>query len=220
LGSDHRFILAFDTSAAQCAAALVRDRTILAQRCEPMARGQAERLLPLLEACLDEAGMDWRSLDALAVCTGPGNFTGIRISVAAARGLALSLGRPAIGVTLFEALAAGTQGPLLAVAPNPRGGFHAQVFRDGVAVGRPEAELAALPGLNAATFCVGAGAEEAARRLGLAASRHVALLAPASVALAASAKAADPAARPAPFYMRPADAAPSTDPLPALLDDA
>ena len=64
-----------------------------------MAKGQAERLMPMLEELLAEAGIAWRIFAPLAVGTGPGNFTGVRISVAAARGLALGLGIPAIGVT-------------------------------------------------------------------------------------------------------------------------
>ncbi|WP_444870364.1 tRNA (adenosine(37)-N6)-threonylcarbamoyltransferase complex dimerization subunit type 1 TsaB [Rhodobacter capsulatus] len=98
-------VLGFDTSAAHCAAALVRGGTVLATRAEDMAKGQAERLMPLLEELLAEAGLGWHDLDALGVGTGPGNFTGVRISVAAARGLALGLGIPAVGVSVFEALA-------------------------------------------------------------------------------------------------------------------
>ena len=64
-----------------------------------MDKGQAERLMPLLEEVLAEGGIGWADLTALAVGTGPGNFTGVRIAVAAARGLALGLGIPAIGVT-------------------------------------------------------------------------------------------------------------------------
>lgn len=67
-----------------------------------MARGQGERLMPLLEELLGHAGLSWASLDGLAVGVGPGNFTGIRISVAAVRGLALGLDIPAIGISLFE----------------------------------------------------------------------------------------------------------------------
>src|SRR6056297_2365432 len=77
-------ILAFDTSAAHCAAAIVSGDTILARRDEEMARGQAERLMPLLAELLAEAGLAWSDLAALGVGTGPGNFTGIRIAVAAA----------------------------------------------------------------------------------------------------------------------------------------
>ena len=92
-------ILAFDTSGPHCAAALLEDGQITAARCEEMAKGQAERLMPLLEEILTEAGRDWRALDRIGVGVGPGNFTGIRISVSAARGLALGLGVPAIGVS-------------------------------------------------------------------------------------------------------------------------
>jgi len=76
-------LLAFDTSAAHCAAAVLAGDAIRVERREPMARGQAERLMPLLEEVLAEAGLGWHDLDALAVGIGPGNFTGIRIAVSA-----------------------------------------------------------------------------------------------------------------------------------------
>ena len=98
-------VLGFDTSAAHCAAAVVCGDRVLAERAEPMTKGQAERLFPLLEELLAEAGLAWSDLDAIGVGVGPGNFTGVRISVAAARGLALSLGIPAIGVSATEAAA-------------------------------------------------------------------------------------------------------------------
>ena len=98
-------VLGFDTSAAHCAAALLCGDRIVASVHEDMARGQAERLMPLLEEVLAHGGVAWSALDAIGVGTGPGNFTGIRISVATARGLALGLGCPAIGVNGFDALA-------------------------------------------------------------------------------------------------------------------
>ena len=72
-----RRILAFDTSAAHCAAALLTGDRIVADRFEPMAKGQAERLMPMLEDMLAEAGTDWAMLDGIGVGTGPGNFTGV-----------------------------------------------------------------------------------------------------------------------------------------------
>lgn len=96
-------ILAFDLTAGRCAAAVVRDGAPLAEAAEDMARGHADRLFPLIDAALDGAGAALADLDAIAVCTGPGNFTGARAGVAAARGLALSLGVPAVGVDRFEA---------------------------------------------------------------------------------------------------------------------
>ena len=70
-----------------------------------METGQAEALLPLIEDTLRTANRRLDQLDGIGVGTGPGNFTGVRISVSAARGLALALNRPAFGVTTFEALA-------------------------------------------------------------------------------------------------------------------
>ena len=95
-------ILAFDTSAAHCAAFLSQMDGPPVARNEDMTRGQAERLMPMLEEVLTEGGTAWDRLDAIAVGVGPGNFTGIRIAVAAARGLAMSLEIPAIGISLFE----------------------------------------------------------------------------------------------------------------------
>lgn|GEM_PF-63947 len=110
-------VLGFDTSAAHCAAAVICGDRLLAQRVEPMTKGQAERLFPLLEEVLAEAGLAWSDLDAIGVGIGPGNFTGIRISVAAARGLALSLGIPAAGVSATEAAACDVPRPCRAVVP-------------------------------------------------------------------------------------------------------
>jgi tRNA threonylcarbamoyladenosine biosynthesis protein TsaB len=210
-------ILAFDTSAAQCAAALVEGESLLVERVEPMARGQAERLLPLLEECLGDRGLGWGDLDALAVCTGPGNFTGLRLSVAAARGLALSTGMRAIGITAFEALAAGRAGPVLALVRNPRGAAYAQVFRDGRAVGAI-GEADRLSNLPPDAICVGFGARDVALQAGLERFHEVSLLEPEWIARAALARLDDSAERPAPLYLRPADATPAA-PAPAFLDD-
>lgn len=109
-------LLAFDTSAKHCAVALSADEA-LTVRVEEMDRGQAERLMPLLEEVLRDANLSWSDLGAIGVGVGPGNFTGIRISVAAARGLALGLGIPAVGVSGFDALTAAGLDPVI---PAPR----------------------------------------------------------------------------------------------------
>jgi tRNA threonylcarbamoyladenosine biosynthesis protein TsaB len=85
-----------------------------------MARGHAERLFPLLRAALEEAGLGIGAVGRIAVCTGPGSFTGLRVGVAAARGLALGRGIPAVGIDRFEALAAAVARPQSAGAA-PRG---------------------------------------------------------------------------------------------------
>ena len=95
-------ILAFDTSGPHCAAALLLGGKIVAARFEEMPRGQAERLFPMLDEVMGEVGAVWEELDAIGVGIGPGNFTGIRIAVSAARGLALSLEKPAVSASLFS----------------------------------------------------------------------------------------------------------------------
>ena len=131
-------ILAFDTSTAHCAVALLSGDTVLARKVEEMGKGQAERLMPLIEETLADADVSWSDLDAIGVGIGPGNFTGVRISVSTARGIALGLDKPAIGVTLFDALAFGTQGEVRVTLDGRRNQIFWQDFIDGVAVGAPE----------------------------------------------------------------------------------
>lgn len=128
-------ILAFDTSAAHCAAVLLIGDRIVAQSYREMGKGQAERLMPMLQNVMDDYGAVWEDLDAIGVGTGPGNFTGIRISVSAARGLALALGIPAVGVTTFEVvrrLLDAEQGPSVTLIPGRGESVMGQVARDGV----------------------------------------------------------------------------------------
>lgn len=101
-----RCLLAFDTAGTACSAAVWRDGALLARRFEAMSRGQSERLVPMIQAVMAEAGIAYPSLDAIAVTRGPGGFTGVRIGLATARALALACARPAIGVSNFEAVAA------------------------------------------------------------------------------------------------------------------
>ncbi len=174
-----------------------------------MDRGQAERLMPLAEALLAEAGAGWRDVGAVAVCTGPGNFTGIRIAVAAARGIALGLGRPAIGVTRLEALAEGVAGECLVTLDAGRGAAWVQAFRDGAALGPAEmAEAARLPEIAPDLPRAGwaAGADQRAD--------------PAAIARIARGRIGRPGPPPAPLYLRHADAAPPSEAPPRLLDDA
>lgn len=116
-------ILAFDTSGPYCAAALLMNGAVVASRHEDMQRGQAERLFPMLDEVLGDVGAVWEELDAIGVGVGPGNFTGIRIAVSAARGLALSLGKPAVGVSSFEVvrrLLNSEMGKVATLLPAPR----------------------------------------------------------------------------------------------------
>nr|WP_323776604.1 tRNA (adenosine(37)-N6)-threonylcarbamoyltransferase complex dimerization subunit type 1 TsaB [Amylibacter sp.] len=131
-------ILAFDTAAAHCAAVLFQGDTVLSCAIEPMHKGQAEQLFPILHRVLADAGHDWHNLSAIAVGIGPGNFTGIRISVAAARGLSLSLGLPAIGISRLEAIAYGTESKQIAVVDARQNRMYHQRFD----AGTPQTDVA------------------------------------------------------------------------------
>ena len=175
-------ILGIDTSAGQCAVALV-DGAREWQRAEVMARGHAEALFPMIEAVLSEAGAHPGDLTRIAVCTGPGSFTGVRAGVAAARGLALGLGIPAVGVSRLAALAQGRPG---AIAIPLRGRTWAvQDFAEDGTTGAPRLEQR--------------GNGETDDYL------------PDPVTIARLGADAPTDTRPAPLYLRPADAAPAAD---------
>lgn len=209
-------VLAFDTSAAHCAAALLLPDGRCLHRFEEMAKGQAEALMPMLEGLLNEVGLVWKDVSAIAVGTGPGNFTGVRISVAAARGLALALGVPAVGVTTLEALAHGLPRPVLVLEDARRGEVYVQEF---TSVGPKPAALMALtdvtlePGMRH----LGSAAEALEYR---ALEKPLKPLFPLAEAIAriGAIRARTPQPRPAPFYLRGADAAPPSEAPPVILD--
>jgi tRNA threonylcarbamoyladenosine biosynthesis protein TsaB len=101
-------VLAIDTALEACSAAVLDlDRGgIVASETMPMARGHAEALMPLVARVMDLAEADFAGLDRIAVTTGPGSFTGLRVGISAARGIALASGKPAIGLTTLSGFAA------------------------------------------------------------------------------------------------------------------
>ncbi len=200
-------VLAFDTSAAHCAAALLfghvepglQNTLRIRSRVEMMEKGQAEHLVPMTVDLLTAHGVDWRDITRLAVGVGPGNFTGIRIAVSLVRGLALGLGVPAVGVTGFEAVAwaGGRVLPCWTLIDAPRGQVYAQRFPGGT----PHI-LDAKPDLDAPVL----------RQSDLDAAQLVS-----AIAEVGFMKPLKTAPRPAPFYLRAADAAPPSDPPPVIL---
>lgn len=101
-------LLAIDTALAVCAAAVFDSDAdeILASESVPMERGHAEALMPLIARVMDQAGIEFGDLDRVAVTVGPGSFTGLRVGIAAARGIALTAAKVAVGVSGLAAYAA------------------------------------------------------------------------------------------------------------------
>jgi tRNA threonylcarbamoyladenosine biosynthesis protein TsaB len=105
-------VLAIDTALEACSAAVLDTgrRGIAASETIAMARGHAEALMPLIARVMDIADVEFAALDRIAVTTGPGSFTGLRVGISATRGIALAAGKPAIGLSTLAGFAA----PLIA----------------------------------------------------------------------------------------------------------
>lgn len=97
-------LLAIDSACAACSTAILKDGDILSSCFEEMGLGQSEKLIPFVEQVLVEAQIEINEIDALAVSTGPGAFTGIRICLSAARAMSLALKKPLIGIPTTETL--------------------------------------------------------------------------------------------------------------------
>jgi tRNA threonylcarbamoyladenosine biosynthesis protein TsaB len=209
--------LALDTAMAACSVALWEDGRVVATRSRIMERGQSEALVPMVQECLGATGWSYADLDLIAATVGPGAFTGIRIGLAAARGMALAAGKPCLGVTTLDVLAraaraSGQQGDLLVAIDTKRGDFYAQAFRGTGETSDPqvaaEVDLASLAAPGPVTV-IGDGADPAVaalKRRGIAAI--VGSISPLPdpgliAALAAERQAAQQAALPpAPLYLR------------------
>lgn len=213
-------LLAIDTAANLCAAGLADAETgaILGADVRDIGKGHAEQLMDVIVRAMAEAGAQWPDLTRLAVTVGPGSFTGIRVGVAAARGLALALDLPLTGITTLEALAAETRAaqpdrPVLAALDARRGEVYVQAFdAAGAALDAP----AALPVAAAAqrvrqdmALCGSAAAmlAEASAVSGLVSGP---LRAAPDIAFVAALAAARPPSqeKPKPLYLRAADARP------------
>src|SRR3979409_1427738 len=101
-------ILAIDTALDACSAAVLDTdaSNIVAQESQPMKRGHAEALMPLIARVMKASTVAFASLDRIAVTTGPGSFTGLRVGLSAARGIALAANKPVVGLTTLTAYAA------------------------------------------------------------------------------------------------------------------
>jgi tRNA threonylcarbamoyladenosine biosynthesis protein TsaB len=236
-------ILAFDCAGARCTAALRVGGETIAARAVCSERGHAQLLMPMLDDLLKGAGLGYRDIDRFAVTTGPGSFTGIRVALAAAHGLAIGTGKPVIGATVFEAMAeqAVEQGcaaaRLLVAVESRRAECFVQLFEIGTRPtvgqdgssstgGRPRASKLGEPAMLAPAHIADWVGGEPVALVGDAADRLAPFLvnaaydpgSPASVDPAILARLGEerqPGPPLLPFYCREADAVPNRRPVPA-----
>jgi tRNA threonylcarbamoyladenosine biosynthesis protein TsaB len=131
-------VLAIDTALSACSAAVLdTDRAaVIATETIPMTRGHAEAVMPMVARVMNEARIDFAALDRIAVTVGPGSFTGLRVGISAARGIALAAGKPAIGLSTLAAfaaphIAAGDRSAVVAVIDARHEHVYLQVFDSG-----------------------------------------------------------------------------------------
>lgn len=156
--------LGIDTTGNWCSVALVDDGRILGMLSEEMSRGHAERLGPMTKTLFEKTNIKANDITKISVCAGPGSFTGLRVGMAFAKGLALPHKTPIVGISTLEVWALDTNpaqdSRVLAVADVRREQVLWQVFENGKPQGRPALTDAdtALKALTSNTLCVGNGA--------------------------------------------------------------
>jgi len=221
-------ILAIDTALDACAAGVLDTDAakMIAQESLGMKRGHAEALMPLIARVIKEAGIGFASLDRIAVTTGPGSFTGLRVGLSAARGIALAADKPVVGLTTLTAYAAPVVGrnaeqPVISAIDARHGQVYFQVVSgNGSSLMRPRVgpiEEAVGASRFGALYLVGNAAKILSDRWPADAPspfRVEALPAPDIAWVAWLGAAVNPDTAPArPYYLRAPDAKPPKDRL-------
>ncbi len=209
-------ILAIDTAGADCSVAICDSGTarILAQTTETIGKGHAERLMAMVSHVCNAAALSLKDMDRIAVTIGPGSFTGIRVGVSAARGLALALEVPVVGISTLSVLAEVSRadarhGPLLVAMDARRDSVYCQLFGPGGALGN-EPEVMAIA--QAAALAAETGAVITGSGAGLlsGAGAGPADSFPIGVVALLGARANPVSDKASPLYLRGADAKPQT----------
>lgn len=204
-------LLAVDTALAACSVAVIDGDAVLTHVFEPMERGHAEVLAPMVEDAMRAAEISFAALDRLAVTTGPGTFTGQRVGLAFMRGLRIALGKPLTGITTLAAMAAQARAETgLALAAALHDAKREEVYFQTTAMAHPvlrtfDEALEALSRLDGPFALAGTAAPAAAGRLSAAVLSTVRMPDALWVArLAAALPASDEPPRP--LYLRAPDA--------------
>ena len=221
-------ILAIDTALDACAAGVLDTDAskMMAQESQPMKRGHAEALMPLIARVMKESGIPFASLDRIAVTAGPGSFTGLRVGLSAARGIGLAANKPVVGLTTLTAYAAPVVGqnaeqPVISAIDARHDHVYFQVVSgNGSSLIRPRVapiEEALAASRFGAPHLVGNAAKILADRWpahALPPFKVDAQIAPEIAWVAWLGAAVSPDNAPArPFYLRAPDAKPSKNPL-------
>jgi tRNA threonylcarbamoyladenosine biosynthesis protein TsaB len=219
-------ILAIDTALDACAAAVLDTGTskVIAMESQAMKRGHAEALMPLIARVMKETGIPFAALDRIAVTSGPGSFTGLRVGLSAARGIGLAAGKPVVGLTTLSAYAApivseGAEQPVISAIDARHDHVYLQVVSgNGSSLVRPKVasmEEALAASRFGAPHLVGNAAKILAERWPSDAPppfKVDAQLAPDIIWVAWLGAAVNPDTAPAkPYYLRAPDAKPSQD---------
>jgi len=222
-------ILAIDTALDASAAGVLDTDAgkLIAQESQAMKRGHAEALMPLIARVMKQAGVAFTALDRIAVTTGPGSFTGLRVGLSAARGIALAANKPVVGVTTLTAYAApvvsenGEQPVISAIDARHDHVYFQVVSGNGGSLIRPQVALieeALGASRFGAPYLVGNAAEIVAERWPAQAPppfKVDAQPAPDIAWVGWLGAAVSPSTAPArPFYLRAPDAKPAKDPQP------
>lgn len=203
-------ILAIDSAHHSCSAAVLEEENLLSFEKKEMERGQAEEMLPMIVRVMEKSGKTYQELSCIAVTIGPGSFTGVRVALAAARGIALASGLPMIGISVLEAVAYMANkkkpdiGEVCVVLETKRDDFYSQRFK-----GRQPLSLPAAVGgdvlinIKEAVF-IGNGIERLIKEYGSVPSIEIEMPAADTVARLAAEK--TPTQEfPSPLYLREAD---------------
>ncbi|WP_295966287.1 tRNA (adenosine(37)-N6)-threonylcarbamoyltransferase complex dimerization subunit type 1 TsaB [uncultured Bartonella sp.] len=208
--------LALDTASSNCAVALINDSRVLARISENIGKGHAEKLIDQIIAVKNMSALDLDKVDRIAVNVGPGSFTGVRIGVATARGLALALKKPAIGVSSleaigFEALKHFPDRHVIAVIDAGRDMVYRQDFDDrGEQLIPPEVKAckSVVASLDNKAIIAGPFAETIGHSAGIAKDQIFSIAAPDVISFAILSQLKKSEGAPKPLYLREADAKP------------